>query len=145
MESSIKEAHSYSEPPYYFQDLPAAVATGKTDADGKFTLTLPPGKYVFAATASRSVFKDTEQYAWLVNVDASKPVQGLLLSNDNEIKTGCGTCAPIGRLARGATPYRSQRAARGTAQRTLVCRWRRRSVGDSGRRSTAPPSNVGCC
>ena len=78
--------------PYYFQDLPAAVATGKTDADGKFTLTLPPGKYVFAATASRSVSKDTEQYAWLVKVDASNPVHGLLLSNDNQAETGCKEC-----------------------------------------------------
>jgi hypothetical protein len=40
---------------YYFEKLPAPVAVSKTDADGKFTLSLPAGKYVIAATTSRKV------------------------------------------------------------------------------------------
>ncbi len=58
----------------------------KTDADGKFTLSVPAGNnYVIAASASRSVGDKTEEYNWIVDVDATKAVQSLtvLLSNDN--------------------------------------------------------------
>ena len=60
---------------YYFKGLPTSIAISKTDADGKFVLSLPPGKYAIAATSSRKVFKDTESYYWLIWVEASSPNQ----------------------------------------------------------------------
>lgn len=77
---------------YYFEKLPTPISIGKTDADGKFTLSLPAGKYVIAATSSRKVFKDTESYHWLVWVDTSSPNQSLMLSNDNLFETKCKEC-----------------------------------------------------
>ena len=93
---TVNEYFRYTSPAFYFQDLPTAVATGKTDADGKFTLAVPPGKYFFAAKEIRTLASGTViDYYWLVSVDATKPVQGLMLSSDNEMGTKCGTCAPM--------------------------------------------------
>lgn len=79
--------------PYrYFEGLPTAVSIGKTDADGRFTLSLPHGKYAIAATSSRKVFEGSESYCWLVWVDTSFPNQSLTLSNDNLIETKCKKC-----------------------------------------------------
>src|SRR5207244_2310265 len=42
----------------FFVDLPQSVATAKTDADGRFELTIPDkGEYVLVASAERTVFK----------------------------------------------------------------------------------------
>lgn len=77
---------------YYFEKLPAQLVASKTDADGKFTLTLPTGKYALAAKSSRDVFGTTENYYWLVWVDTSAPSHSVMLSNDNFFETGCGEC-----------------------------------------------------
>lgn len=89
------EFEYFDSPGYYLQGLPPSVSVSKTDADGKFALTVPAGKYVIAAATSRSVFKDTEQYYWLVKVDASLAVQPLMLSNDNFVDTKCKECVLI--------------------------------------------------
>ncbi len=67
--------------------LPLGIAQSKTDADGKFSLNIPVGKYMFVANARRDVSGTTEQYQWLVLVDASLHTQPLLLSNDNLMQT----------------------------------------------------------
>lgn len=77
---------------YYFENLPAQVALSKTDADGKFTLSLPPGKYAVAAKSSRDVFGNTENYYWLVWVDTSSPNHSVMLTNDNFFATKCDEC-----------------------------------------------------
>lgn len=77
---------------YYFEKLPAQLVASKTDADGKFTLSLPPGKYALAAKSSRDAFGTTENYYWLVWVDTSSPNQSLMLSNDNFFETKCKEC-----------------------------------------------------
>jgi hypothetical protein len=54
-----------------------------TDADGKFTLHLVPGrKYWLYATASRSVLDQIESYVWCIEYTANTE-QELYLSNDN--------------------------------------------------------------
>lgn len=91
----IKDKYDYFDSTEYYlylEKLPNPMAISKTDADGKFTLSLPPGKYAFAATSSRKVFKDTEYYYWLVLVDTSSPNQSLMLSNDNLFETKCKEC-----------------------------------------------------
>jgi len=75
---------------FYFEGLPSASYATKTDADGRFSLSLPEGKYVLAATASREVGRRTEVYHWLVVINA--PNQALMLSNDNEFQTKCREC-----------------------------------------------------
>ena len=87
----------YDSPAYYADNLPNAVAHSKTDADGNFSLSVPPGKYAIAAATSRAVFKDTEQYYWIVWVDVKSPIQGLMLSNDNLLGTGCRECVSLPR------------------------------------------------
>ncbi len=80
---------------YYFTDLPTPQATSKTDADGRFTLTLPSGKYVLVATTSRRVVASNEVYYWLVSVDTSAPPIPLMLSNDNLLETKCSQCVQL--------------------------------------------------
>jgi hypothetical protein len=68
---------------WYFSGLPSSIAQTTTNSDGKFVLNLPRGEYALAATASRRVFKDTENYYWLVRVSADKEKQTVILSNVN--------------------------------------------------------------
>lgn len=82
----------FDSPNYYFESLPTSIAISKTDADGKFSLSLPAGKYAIAATSSRNVVNHTELYYWLVLVDTSSPNQSLMLSNDNLFETKCKEC-----------------------------------------------------
>jgi hypothetical protein len=91
---AVSKFTSFDSPAYYMVDLPKAAAVAKTDADGKFSLSVPQGRYVIAAQASRSVFRDTEYYYWLVAVDGTKP-QALMLSNDNQVQTGCAECVRL--------------------------------------------------
>lgn len=98
--SDAQEAHrafaakyeAYNSPEYYLDKLPQATSMAKTDADGKFAMSVPPGRYVVLATTTRSVAKGLERYDWLVNVDASSAVPSLLLSNDNLMGTKCADC-----------------------------------------------------
>jgi hypothetical protein len=78
-----------------FAHFPSAKYTNKTDAEGKFALRVPAGRYVLAARSSRAVFDKSEQYHWLVKVDASTDARQVFLSNDNFFETECGTCVRL--------------------------------------------------
>lgn len=70
---------------YYFAELPAGIASAKTNADGLFTMTIPrQGRFGLAARASRLVLGKTERYYWLVweSLDGT-PSKRIMLSNDN--------------------------------------------------------------
>jgi hypothetical protein len=85
-EPRSRQKYLYSAAPY-LAALPAAVETAKTDADGRFQLSIPDeGDYVLVATASRVILDITERYCWMVKVDrrASK----ITLSNDNLTTSG---------------------------------------------------------
>jgi len=89
----LKQSDYFDSAQFYFEGLPTPVGTSKTDADGKFALSVPAGKYVIAANSSRDVGKDTESYFWLVLVDTtSRPNQSVMLSNDNMFETKCKEC-----------------------------------------------------
>ncbi len=65
----------------FFKALPKPLAITKTDADGKFKLPLSSSDdVILAATATREVPKDKENYFWAVRV---KPPATVTLSNDN--------------------------------------------------------------
>lgn len=74
---------------YYFSDLPAALQTTKTDADGKFSFKITSASYVLVAASRRSAGKETESYHWMIKftVDADKKV---MLANDNLSTSGSG-------------------------------------------------------
>jgi len=74
--------------------LPASEFTARTDADGKFTVTVPRGRYVALAAAKREVGSAPEFYAWAVRVDLDgQPALRLMLSNDNLVEASCEQCA----------------------------------------------------
>lgn len=69
----------------FFERLPQPVASTKTDADGKFRLTLPDNsEVIIGAATSRKVADDTENYFWLLKV---KPPTNVTFSNDNSCDT----------------------------------------------------------
>jgi hypothetical protein len=78
----------YLSPDYYFSGLPDPLAEAETDADGKFTMTVPPGKYVLAARATRSVLLSDEHYWWMIKFDMGTLSRSVLLSNDNLSSSG---------------------------------------------------------
>jgi hypothetical protein len=69
----------------YFASLPPALASVKTDADGKFSILVDrEGTLVLAASASRRLVKKTENYYWLITVSLDgQPSKRIFLSNDN--------------------------------------------------------------
>ncbi len=83
---------------FYFEKLPASAAVSKTDADGKFGLSLTGGKYVIAATTSRQIGRDEETYYWLIFANTSTLNQPLMLSNDNEFATKCKECVQANKI-----------------------------------------------
>lgn len=71
--------------------FPPPAATAKTDADGRFTLTLKRGdRYALRAVATRAVFNNTEMYEWLIWLTPSKDGARIILANDNMIDTEVG-------------------------------------------------------
>ena len=85
----------YSSGAYLFEGLPSPVVTSKTDADGKFLLSIPAGRYVIAARSNRKVFNSTENYYWLVVLNTASPNHSLMLSNDNLFETKCNECVHL--------------------------------------------------
>jgi hypothetical protein len=74
----------------FFQDLPAAVSSAKTHADGKFTLTIPrEGRYGVVARASREQDEEKRSYSWFVWVSLDgQPSKRLVLNDDNVVGAG---------------------------------------------------------
>lgn len=93
--AAIAEYESFDKTEFLFEGLPLPKTINKTDVDGKFTLTLPKGKYVITANSSRSAFGSLESYYWLVSVDTSSVNQLLMLSNDNLLETKCNECVKL--------------------------------------------------
>ena len=75
---------------YFFADLPAGIATARTDADGKFRLAMPcRGQYGLIARASRELFKGKETLFWFVWVTlGGQSSKHVMLSNQNMLGTG---------------------------------------------------------
>jgi hypothetical protein len=94
------EQMNYSTADFFLLAMPAPIAQGQTDADGRFSVEVLPGEYVVAAHAQRFVgAKNTEKYGWLFRVTI-KPDGGnaVRLSNDNLFETECGTCLTADKL-----------------------------------------------
>ena len=70
---------------FYFEQLPAPIVSTKTDADGKFTISLTPNeRWVLVANAQRQVMDRTEYYYWMLRVVPNiKSTDRVFFSNDN--------------------------------------------------------------
>lgn len=81
----------------------SAVAQAKTDADGRFSLSVPAGQRVAVlASSKRAVGVETEHYQWIVWVLAKQGQKATVtLANDNLIETGCASCYQL----RGVQTY----------------------------------------
>ncbi|MBX3134567.1 MAG: hypothetical protein KF689_14385, partial [Gemmatimonadaceae bacterium] len=86
---------SLSAAPFYFADLPSPIATAKSDADGRFSMTVPRQRIVLVGVASRNVMGDIERYYWAVRLDSlPQDTVRVMLSNDNLFATRCRSCMP---------------------------------------------------
>jgi len=74
----------------FFQNLPAAISSAKTDADGKFTLAIPrEGRYGIVARASCDLGQGTRRYCWFVWVSLDgMSAKRLVLNDDNVVGAG---------------------------------------------------------
>jgi hypothetical protein len=74
----------------FLEDLPAAISTATTDADGRFTLAIPrDGRYGIVAHASRALDDVAQTYLWFVGVSrAGEPAKRLVLNDDNVVGAG---------------------------------------------------------
>ncbi len=74
---------------FYFEKLPPHLQVTRTDADGKYSFTLPGrGEYVIAAQASRKVADRTEWYYWFVNYQVVDDAGTINLANVNLASSG---------------------------------------------------------
>lgn len=75
---------------YFFDGLPSGISAAKTDADGRFRLTIPRrGRFGVVASASRDLLKGKETYFWFVWVGlAGESSKRLRLSNENMMGAG---------------------------------------------------------
>ena len=68
---------------FYLEKLHDPVAVTRTDADGKYLLTLPTGKFALAARANRKTGDTEETYCWLVTIETRGDPVSLNLANAN--------------------------------------------------------------
>jgi hypothetical protein len=78
----------------FLVSLPTPLQAIKTDAQGKFSFKAPGGVYFLLARATRAVVGPQENYVWVLKVDTRSQSQDVLLTNDNQIQTGCDSCLP---------------------------------------------------
>jgi hypothetical protein len=80
---------------YFFQGLPSAISTARTDAGGRFTLVIPrEGRYGIVACASRKHDKEEETYFWFVWITLDgQPSKRVILSDDNLMGAGSADSA----------------------------------------------------
>jgi hypothetical protein len=75
---------------YFFEGLPAGIAAAKTDANGKFSMTIQgQGRFGIVVTGSRDLLKGKETYFWFVWVTLDgEPSKRLVLNNENRMGAG---------------------------------------------------------
>jgi hypothetical protein len=75
---------------HYLRDLPTAISSTTTNADGTFMLTIPrDGRYGIVARASRGQGQEKQTYVWFVWVSlGGESAKRLVLNNDNIVGAG---------------------------------------------------------
>jgi hypothetical protein len=93
LKKTEEKAQFWRSAAYYFQGMPAGIASTKTDADGRFSLTLPLDQAVaLVAQAERQINGGTERSYWCVRLRANQPgAQRVVLGSDNQVSSGSPT------------------------------------------------------
>ena len=75
---------------HFFTDLPSAISSANTRADGKFTLAIPrEGRYGIVARGCRELGEETQIYCWFVWVSLDgQPSKRLVLNDENVFGAG---------------------------------------------------------
>ena len=75
---------------HFFKDLPSAISTATTNAEGSFTLPIPrDGRYGIVARASCALNDEEQTYLWFVWISLDgEPAKRLVLNNDNVVGAG---------------------------------------------------------
>jgi hypothetical protein len=75
---------------HFFEDIPSAISTATTHADGTFTLAIPrDGRYGIVVRASRALDDEKQTYLWFVWISLDgEPSKRLVLNNDNVVGAG---------------------------------------------------------
>lgn len=75
---------------HFLQDLPSAISSATTNADGAFRLAIPRyGRYGIVARASRELREEEQTYFWAVWVSLDgEHAKRLVLNNDNIVGAG---------------------------------------------------------
>jgi len=83
--SYLEKTISHRAPAFYFDALPRASKSSKTNADGEFEMTLDQNReYVLVARGERVVADSTEKYFWAVDFNLNgADEKHIMLSNDN--------------------------------------------------------------
>ncbi|MBK9214349.1 MAG: hypothetical protein IPM59_01910 [Chloracidobacterium sp.] len=74
---------SIAAPAVLLDGVPEGIAKVVTDAEGKFELKLPSGRYALFASAQRRIVTSTEEYHWMIWVNVASEAPTLILSNQN--------------------------------------------------------------
>ena len=75
---------------HFLHDLPPAISSAKTNADGAFRLALPrDGRFGIVARASGDGREDEQPYLWFVWISLDgEPAKRVMLNNDNMVGAG---------------------------------------------------------
>ena len=75
---------------HFLQDLPSAISSATTNADGAFTLAIPrDGRFGIVARASRDLREDAQTYLWFVWISLNgEPAKRLVLNDGNIVGAG---------------------------------------------------------
>jgi hypothetical protein len=75
---------------HFLKDLPSAISSATTNADGTFTLPIPrDGRYGIVARATREPGEEEQPYLWFVWVSLDgEHAKRLVLNNDNIVGAG---------------------------------------------------------
>jgi hypothetical protein len=75
---------------HFLKDLPSAISTATTNADGTFRLAIPrDGRYGIVARASRALDDEEQTFLWLVWISLDgNSAKRLVLNNDNALGAG---------------------------------------------------------
>lgn len=81
------EADARNDTSTFFTDLPNPLQKVTTDADGKFSVSVPKtDRFVVVASASRQVGDNTERYRWVIRFALEgADSKGLMLTNKNVV------------------------------------------------------------
>jgi hypothetical protein len=75
---------------HFLKDLPSAISTARTAADGTFTLAIPrDGRFGIVARAPHALDDEEPTYFWFVWISLDgEPVTRLVLNKDNAVGAG---------------------------------------------------------